>query len=248
VTVAVNDEPWHACLAEEVLARLQVSPGGLGQAEARERMARFGPNALRSPKPVSTWKILLDQFRSVVVLLLLAAAVVAWLLGDPLEAAAVLAVLAINASIGFVTELRARRAMAALLRLEVPRATVVRDGHVREVEAHALVPGDVILVEAGQAVPADARLLAAAELRTNESALTGESLPANKRADVVLPADTPLAERRNSLYMSTAVVAGTGRAVVVRTGMATEVGRIGGLVGGIQDEPTPLEQRLDALG
>lgn len=241
-------EPWHALSPTEVLARLGVGAGGLREDEARARLARFGPNRLDTARPVSAARILVDQFRSVVVLLLVAATVVAWLLGDPTEAAAVLAVLAINASLGFVTEYRARGAMAALRRLEVPRATVLRDGRAREVPAHLLVPGDEILVEAGQAVPADARLVAAAELRTNEAALTGESLPVEKRASVVLPADVPLAERVNCLYMSTAVVAGSGRGIVVATGMSTELGHIGGLVGEIRDARTPLERRLDALG
>ncbi|HET8654335.1 MAG TPA: HAD-IC family P-type ATPase, partial [Longimicrobiaceae bacterium] len=248
MTAATNGAPWHALPAAEALARLDTRAAGLGEMDAADRLARHGPNALRVAKPVSAWKILLDQFRGVVVLLLLGAAVVAWLIGDPLDAAAVLAVLVINAALGFATEYRARGAMAALLGLEVPHATVLRDGRPREIEARALVPGDVVVVEAGQAVPADARLLAAAELRTNEAALTGESLPVGKRAEVVLAPETPLAERANTIYMSTAVVAGSGRAVVVATGMDTEVGRIGGLVGGIREERTPLETRLDALG
>lgn len=241
-------EACHALPGEEVLARLEAPADGLSEAEARGRLERFGPNALRAAKPVSAWKILADQFRSVVVLLLAAAAVVAWVIGDPIEAAAVIAVLVINAALGFATEYRARGAMAALLRLEVPHATVLRDGRPREIAAQGLVPGDVFLLEAGQSVPADARLLAAAELRTNEAALTGESLPVRKDAGAVLAPDTPLAERVNRVYMSTAVAAGSGRAVVVSTGMETEVGRIGGLVGGIREERTPLEHRLDALG
>jgi P-type Ca2+ transporter type 2C len=239
---------WHALLPDEVLARLESSRDGLTDADARARLARYGPNALQSQKPVSAWKILLDQFRSVVMLLLLAAAGFALLLSDPVEAAAIVAVLVINAAVGFSTELRARGAMAALLRLEVPRATVLRDARAREVEAHALVPGDVILLEAGQYVPADARLLTEAELRVNEAPLTGESLPVEKEATVALDEGTPLADRINLVYLSTAVVAGAGRAVVVATGMRTELGRIGGLVGQIREERTPLEQRLDALG
>ncbi|HEX6132417.1 MAG TPA: HAD-IC family P-type ATPase [Longimicrobiales bacterium] len=239
---------WHARDLKSLLAALNTGAAGLTDAEALRRLERFGPNSLEAVRPISAWRILLDQFRSVVVLLLLAAAAVAWLLGDTIEAVAILGVLVINATLGFTTELRARTAMAALLRLEVPKATVRRAGHAREVDATMLVPGDVILVEAGQAVPADARLIAATELRTNESALTGESLPVDKDAHAALVEDTPLAERVNALYMSTAVVAGSGKAVVAATGMHTEVGRIGGLVGGIREERTPLEHRLDALG
>lgn len=241
-------ESWHATSADDLLAYLESGPNGLSSDDARERLTRFGPNAIEITEPVSAWRILIAQFRGVIVYLLGAAAIIALLLGDPLDAAAVIAVLLINAAIGFVTEYRARGAMAALRRLQVPRAIVVRDGHPQEIESHGLVPGDLVLLEAGTAVPADARLLAATELRASEAPLTGESLPVDKRADVILPADTPLAERVNAVYMSTAIVAGSARAVVMATGMRTEVGRIGGLVGGIQAERTPLEDRLDVLG
>lgn len=241
-------EDWHALHLPSLLEQLQTSDEGLSEEEAQRRLEIHGPNSLRLAKPLSAWRILLDQFRSVVVLLLVAAMSVAWLLGDPIEALAILGVLVINAAIGFVTELRAREAMAALLALEVPRATVVRDGRVSEVDATALVPGDIILLAAGQSVPADARLLQATELRTSEAALTGESLPVDKHPAADVTADTPIAERANAVYMSTSVVAGTGRAVVTATGNDTEVGRIGGLVAGIQAERTPLERRLDVLG
>lgn len=239
---------WHAIEAGAVLASLESSPEGLTASEAEARLERFGPNALDVGKPVSAWRILLDQFRGVVVWLLAAAAAISFFLGEPVDAVAVLAVLVINAAIGFATEYRARGAMAALLRLEVPRAIVVRDGTQQEVDARSLVPGDVIFLEAGMAVPVDARLLDSTELRTNEAPLTGESLPVDKAAAVVEDVDTPLADRTNMVYMSTAVVAGTARAIVTGTGMSTEVGRIGGLVREIQSERTPLEDRLDALG
>ncbi len=239
---------WHSLLLNEVVARLETTAEGLRSDEARDRLGRFGHNALHAAKPVSAWKILVDQFRSVVVLLLLSAAVLAWLFGDPHESIAVFAVLAINAAIGFGTEFRARGAMAALLSLEVPSATVLRDGQALHIPANGLVPGDLILVEAGKAVPADARLISAAELQTSEAALTGESLPVDKNPAAILPHGTPLAERVNTLYMSTAVVSGSGKALVVVTGMATEVGRIGALVGQIREGRTPLEMRLDALG
>lgn len=247
ITPEAEDE-WHSMPLEELTARLDTTAGGLPGGEARDRLRRFGPNSLRPAKPVSAWKILIDQFRSVVVLLLLAAAVLAWIFGDPHESIAVFAVLAINAALGFGTEFRARGAMAALLRLEVPTATVLRDGHALHLPASGLVPGDLILVEAGKSIPADARLISAAELQTTEAALTGESLPVDKKAGALLPHQTPLAERANMLYMSTAVAAGSGKALVVATGMATEVGRIGVLTGQIREARTPLEQRLDALG
>ena len=239
---------WHALSPRAAVERLESTSDGLTEPEARARLAKVGPNALRPVSPASAWHILLDQLRSVIVLLLVVAVVLAVLSRDPVDAAAIGVVLAVNVALGFSTELRARRAMEALLTLDVARAVVVRAGRAREMDARELVPGDVVEVEAGQAVPADARLLHTSDLRVSEAPLTGESVPVAKRADPSLPEDAPLAERETMLYKGTVVVAGSGRAVVVATGMDTEVGRIGTLVQGIADEPTPLERRLDGLG
>ena len=192
--------------------------------------------------------MLLTQLRSVLVLLLVGAAAVAAATGDLADVAAIGAVLVLNVAIGFATELRAHRAMEALLQLEVLRARVVREGHSRGVDARDLVPGDVILLEAGQTVPADARLLESTELRTVEASLSGEPGSVSKSSTAVATADAPVADRRAMVYKTTSVVSGTARAVVVATGMATEVGRIGELAGRVVKERTPLERRLDALG
>lgn len=241
------ERAWHTLTPDDALARLASSPDGLTDDEARRRLERYGPNTLHPPKPVSAWRILIDQLESVVVLLLFAAAAVALFLGDPLDAAAIGAVLVINTALGFFTELRARKAMQALLELEVARATVVRNGRAVEIDARELVPGDVIVLEAGQSVPADGRLLSATELHVDEAPLTGESVPVHKHTRP-LPEDTPLPDRQNMVFKATTAVAGSARALVVATGMATEVGRIGELVGGIVEERTPLERRLDQLG
>ena len=240
--------PWHATPTAEVLAKLESRADGIVAGEARARLARHGRNALPSAPPRSAASILIDQFRSVMVLLLIVAVAVALATGDVIDAIAIAAVLVINSSIGFVTELRARRAMHALLQLEVPRATVLRDGERCDVDARELVPGDVIELEAGQGVPADARLLSTTELSATEAALTGESLPVPKRAEVVLSADTSLSERNTMVYKATAIATGRGRAVVVATGRSTEVGRIGDLVQGVKETRTPLERHLDQLG
>jgi Ca2+-transporting ATPase len=231
-----------------VLERLGTRDAGLTDVEARAVRERVGPNALAAAPTRSAWTILAAQLRSVIVLLLVVAAAAALAAGDLLDAAAIAGVLVINVSIGFVTELRARRAMDALMRLDVPRATVVREGVARDIDARDLVPGDVIELEAGQSVPADARLLNAVELRTNEAALTGESLPVSKHADRVLESDTPLPERLNVVYKATAVLTGRARAVVVATGPSAEVGQIGEMMRGVREERAPLEQRLDELG
>jgi Ca2+-transporting ATPase len=239
---------WHTLDAKAVLAQLQSTRDGLTAEEVRKRLERYGPNRLEVTPPASAWSILVAQFRSVVVLLLVVAAGLALALGDPPDAIAIAAVLLINAALGFITELRARRAMDALRGLEVPHATVVREGKTFEISARELVPGDVISLESGQSVPADARLIDATEVRVTEAPLTGESLPVEKRADVVLNDDTVLAERVNMVYQATALVSGSAHAVVVATAGNTEVGLIGGLTSAVADERTPLEHRLDGLG
>ncbi len=246
--LAAVPTPWHALAPAEVCRRLDTTPAGLDEPEAAARLARVGPNEIRPPAPASAWRILAEQFRNVVTLLLVAAAAVALVSGHALDAAAIVAVLLLNAAIGFLTDLPARRALEALTTLQVARATVVRGGRPRDIEARQLVPGDVIALEAGQAVPADARLLAATELRTVEAALTGESLPVEKVAIAELPADTPLPDHGTMVYQGTTVVAGRAQAVIVATGTATEVGRIGTLAAAVPERPTPLQRRLDALG
>jgi len=241
------DQRWHRLEPPEVLTRLESTAGGLASPEAERRLTRYGPNRLEPPEPVSVARVLADQFRSVVVLLLVGAAGAAFLLGDRLEAAAVVAVLAINTGIGFVVELRARRAMEALLHYGVPSARVVRGGESRVVAADTLVPGDVIEVESGDAVPADARILEGAELRVDEAPLTGESAPVGKQVEAVED-DAPLAERASMLWAGTVVTDGQGRGVVVGTGSATELGRIGNLLATVETGSTPLERRLDHLG
>ncbi|HSM59630.1 MAG TPA: cation-transporting P-type ATPase, partial [Longimicrobiales bacterium] len=240
-------EGWHAVAPSDALDRLGSSLEGLDAEEAARRLARFGPNSLAPPKRVSALRILLEQFASVVVGLLVAASVLALFVGDLLEAAAIGVVLAINTVVGFVVEVRARRAMEGLLRFQVPVSRVVRGGQVSELPANRLVPGDVVEVESGDAVPADARIVSAAELRADEAALTGESAPLDKGTAPVEPAAT-LAERASMLYAGTTVTMGRARAVVVATGRATELGRIGTLLEKIRQGPTPLERRLDALG
>jgi P-type Ca2+ transporter type 2C len=239
---------WHTVDVGTVLAALETSADGLSPDEAQRRLVRYGPNRIDVAAPASVWSILVAQFRSVVMLLLVVAAGLAFVLSDTADAVAIGVVLLINAALGFITELRARRSMEALRQLEVPRATVIRDGGLLEISARELIPGDVIALESGQSVPADARLIEATEMRVSEGPLTGESLPVEKDADAVLAPDVVLAERTNMVYQATAVVAGAGRAVVVATGAATEVGHIGALTTSITDERTPLEHRLDALG
>ena len=237
----------HSCSEDVLLHSLRSTPGGLTSAEAAQRLLESGPNELRRPGGPSALRVLADQLRSVVVILLIAAAVISFALGERIEAVAIAAVLAINTVIGFVTEWRARQAMASLLSLDSPQAIALRDGQLRRIAARQLVPGDIIEIGAGQHVPADGRILTAANVQVDESALTGESMPVEKYGGTHAEA-TPLADRANMVHKATTVIAGTARVIVTATGMATEVGEIGTLVEGVEPEQTPLERRLDALG
>jgi Ca2+-transporting ATPase len=237
----------HAETIEALTERLDTSPTGLTDAEASRRLKELGPNRAATPAAISPWAILANQIKSVVVLLLLAAVALAWIMGERAEAAAIGAVLVINVTIGFVTEWRARRAVAALLELDVQRAVVLRSGTLHAVDAEVLVPGDIIALDAGQRVPADGRIVMQQELRIDEAALTGESLPISKHTEP-LPAETPLADRRNMVHLGTTALAGIAHVLVTATGGRTEIGRLDVLVRSVQQPPTPLEQRLDALG
>ena len=239
---------WHARSIDAVLTGMDTSRSGLAEDEAAVRLQRHGPNRLAPAPPVSALKILRAQLTSVIVVLLFAAGVVSLLMNDRLEAAAIAAVLVINTLMGFATELRARRAMEALLQFDSSRASVLRAGQLHSVASATLVPGDIVRLDAGHRVPADARLIESSDLRVDEAALTGESLPVSKHADVVIPEDAPLPERPTMAYKGTTVSAGTGTAVIVGTGGATEIGRVGKLVASVEEKPTPLERRLDALG
>jgi Ca2+-transporting ATPase len=239
---------WHQLGIDATLERLRSARVGLSAAEARARLIRDGPNAIPAPAPTPFWHVLWRQVSSVITLLLIAAATVALLSSDMLDAAAIVGVLLINVALGFATELPARRAMRALLFGDVLRATVLRDGRPAHIDAEDLVRGDVIVLEAGQAVPADARLIEAVEARTVEATLTGEAAPVSKDAALTLPIETALADRRNMLYRGTTMVDGAARALIVETGLHTEVGRIGTLIGTLRDEATPLERRLAVLG
>ena len=233
---------------DSVLQKLAVdSTRGLEEREALKRRNEVGPNQLQVAKQRHLVSILVDQFRSIVIVLLLAAGTLALLFSDLVEAMAIFAVILINATIGFFTEWRATRSMEALRRFARVSCVLLRAGSVRSVAAEELVPGDIVLLEAGDLVPADLRLVQAVKLCANESTLTGESAPVHKHTDV-LAKDTVMLDRRNLAYKGTAITRGKGRGVVVATGMRTEFGRIFEQVSEAEEQRTPLEKRLDSLG
>ena len=238
----------HALEAAAVAESLTVDPAvGLSSAEVTQRRARYGDNALETAQSRAAWRILLDQFKSLVVALLAVAALVAWLTGDKVEAIAILVVLGLNALIGFVTEWQAGRALNALRLSSHTTARVRREQREAMIDTAELVPGDVVILNAGDRVPADLRLLEAASLRAEESALTGESAPVEKDIAAVA-VEAVLAERHSMLYLGTMIAAGRAVALVTATGAQTEMGKIGHLVASVPDEATPLERRLDEMG
>ncbi|HSQ20529.1 MAG TPA: HAD-IC family P-type ATPase, partial [Blastocatellia bacterium] len=244
----VLEQGPHALDAATVTRLLDVDPSrGLSTSEANERRHRFGANALQTIRPRPAWRILLQQFASLIVALLGAAAFIAWATGDRVEAVAILVVLLINTVVGFTTEWKAERALDALRRQARTTARLRRDGHEIKIDAMDLVPGDVIILNAGDRVPADARVITAGGLRVDESALTGESTTVEKSSVAVAP-DAPLVERPSMMYLGTTIAAGHAVGVVTATGAQTELGRIGKLVAEAPDESTPLEKRLAQLG
>jgi len=243
----VVPKPWTVS-AEEILAALATDPQqGLSTQETVRRIGQYGPNVLSEVKPKSSWAIFINQFKNLIVYFLVAASLLSFFLRDHVEGLAIVAVILINAAIGFVTELKGVRSIEALRKLGIVNSRVRRNSTVSEIPAQDLVPGDIIILEGGDIITADLRILTGSKLQTDESPLTGESMPVTKSADV-LADKVPLAERANLLFKGTAVTRGSGEAVVTGTGMATELGTISALVHETVDETTPLEKRLNQLG
>lgn len=234
----------HARTAEECLAALDAGPGGLAAAEAERRLAVFGPNRLPAAEGRSALRRFLGQFHNVLIYVLLGAAVVTAALQHWIETGVILAVVLANAVIGFIQEGKAEQAMTAIRNMLAPHAAVLRDGRRVTVDGADLVPGDVVLLEAGDKVPADMRLLEARGLAAQEAVLTGESVPVDKAVGPVAD-DAALGDRRSMLWSGTLVTKGTARGVIVSTGRATEIGRIGGLLSDVQEITTPLVQQMD---
>lgn len=251
-----DDKHFYTLTSAEALATLQTdAAAGLTDAEAAQRLQTTGPNRLREKKKKTNLQRFFDQFKDVMILILLAAAVVSFVVAcrgeDPMEffePLLILLIVVLNAVFGMVQESKAEKALDALKDMSAPHARVLRDGRAQIIDATALVPGDIIHLEAGDFIPADARLLESASLKCEESALTGESLPTEKSADAVAVGNAPLGDRTNMVFSGCSVSYGTATAMVTATGMQTEIGRIADLLQGTEDEQTPLQQKLGQLG
>ncbi|MBK8417347.1 cation-translocating P-type ATPase [Candidatus Villigracilis saccharophilus] len=240
---------WHLQSIDSSLEALQSKlKTGLSQPEAESRLTKYGRNELIEKSGRTPFKIFWEQITATMVLILIAAAVVAGLLGDTKNTIAITAIVLLYAILGFVQEYRAEQAISALKKLSVPNVRVLRDGALREISARELVPGDIIQLEAGNVLPADVRLLEAVNLRIQEAALTGESEPVEKQTASLSGEGLPLGDRLNMGYMGTIVTQGRGLALVIATGMQTELGKIADLIQQSDSGQTPLQKRLDTLG
>jgi len=247
--MVIEHRPWHTLSPADAAAVLACDTArGLPEKEAARRLTQYGENKLVEAAPRPVWLKFLDQFRNFLVLVLIFAAVLAWVIGDLKDAAVILVVVLLNAGLGFWQEHRAERTLSALKEMLAARARVRRDGQVSEVDANWLVPGDIVLLEAGDRIPADGRLLAAHNLEVEEAALTGESHAVGKSVAALASAELPLGDRLNVLYMNTVVTRGRAELLVTETGMRSEMGKLAGMIAIAEETETPLQRQLDTLG
>ena len=247
---------YHNETTETVVSQLDSDAvRGLSAKQARERLQQYGENKLREKKKKTNWQRFLEQFKDVMILILLVAAAISFVIacveGNPkefFEPVLILLIVILNAIMGVMQESKAEKALDALKNLSAPHARVIRDGAEQVIDAAGLVPGDVIRLEAGDFVPADARLLRSAALKSEESALTGESVPSEKDANAIVDENAPLGDRSNMVFSGCSITYGTATAVVTGTGMNTEMGKIANLLDKEEDGQTPLQQKLAQLG
>lgn len=239
---------WHTLTVEATIQNLRSSPEGLSNDEAAKRLAEYGPNELKATGSISPWKILLDQFKNVLIIILLIATAISFFLGHGVEAIAITVIVLFAVLLGFIQEYRAERAIESLRQMAAPTATVIRAGIEIEVPARELVPGDVVLLVAGDNVPADLRLVESINLQVVEAPLTGESVPVEKHVEALDDADLAVGDRKNMAYAGTSVTYGRARAIVILTGMHTEFGQIARMLESVETGRTPLQENLDKVG
>jgi len=238
---------WHIKSVDRIFKELETSKQGLSLFESASRLKKYGLNVLEEKQGPSAVKIFLSQFRNFLVLILIAAAVVSFIAGHMIDTCLIAAIVFINGVFGFVQDYRAEKSIEALKKMIVKRAVVIRDDREMVVDAGKLVPGDIIVFGEGEAIPADARIIEAVDLKVDESALTGESMGSNKHERVIFE-DACLAERANMVFMGTNVLRGSGMAVVVATGMKTEVGSIAEEVNRTEQKPASFQVEINTLG
>ena len=243
-----NNTPWHALKVEDALKELQVIENeGITQQEAQARLEKFGPNQLEKEKGKSPIKLFLRQFKDVLMIILIIATGLSLAVGETVDAIIILTIVFVSAILGFTQEYRSEKAVEALKKMTSPTATVIRDGNENEIPASQLVPGDIVLLYTGDKIPADSRLIEAHNLKVEEAALTGESAAVDKTT-MPISEDAQLNDRRNMIYTGTIIAYGRAKALVTRTGMQTEFGKIAQMVQKTTTEETPLEKRMASVG
>ncbi len=243
------EEKWHALSSEAAASKLNVDiRNGLTSAEAKQRLETYGYNELEEKKPPTFLERLWESLSEFIVMILIVAAVISAILGDYIEAAAIIAIVILNTAISIIQDSRAEQALAALKKMAAPEAHVIRDGTRVMVPSRELVPGDVVMLEAGTIVPADLRLVQNMNLKAEEASLTGESVPVNKSADHVMDPAAGLGDQHNMAFMSTTITYGRGQGIVTTTGMKTTIGHIAEMIQSVEDEDTPLQKKLDDVG
>ena len=248
-----NDEDtrqpkWHTLEVGDVLRQLSARDEGLTSDEAAQRSTQYGPNELQAARHISPWEILAEQFKNVLIIILIIATALSAFLGEGIDAIAIAVIVLFAVGLGFIQEYRAERAIEALRQMAAPTAAVLRNGEEEEIPAREVVPGDMILIRAGDKIPADARLVEAINLQVEEAALTGESVPVEKITSPLQNVELSVGDRRNLVYGGTAATYGRGRAVVTATGMNTEFGKIAQLLQTVETGKTPLQENLDKVG
>ncbi|MFH1014457.1 MAG: HAD-IC family P-type ATPase, partial [Nitrospirota bacterium] len=239
---------WHQKETKDILDDLQSSSKGLSSEEAQKRLLEYGPNELKEKEKRTLFMMFLDQFKDFMILVLIAAAIISGIIGELVDTIAIIVIVVLNAVIGFVQEYRAEKAMAALKKMAAQIATVIRDGKPANIPAVEIVPGDIVLLEAGKVVPADMRLIETAQLKIEEAALTGESIPVEKHIKALHDEMLPLGDRKNMAYKGTTVSYGRGAGIAAATGMDTELGKIATMLQEEEEVKTPLQKRLAAFG
>ncbi len=239
---------WHVRAVDEVLADLGSTASGLSHAQAEERLAQYGQNRITERQKRTPLLMFFDQFRDFMIIVLIAAAIIAGFLGELFDTIAIIVIVVLNAVIGFIQEYRAEKALAALKKMSAPSATVMRNGKPSVIAASELVPGDIIILESGNIVPADIRILESVQLRVDEAALTGESVPVEKNTAALHDEHLPIGDRKNMAYKGTFVTYGRGRGLVIATGMDTELGKIATMLQEEEEVKTPLQKRLASFG
>ena len=240
---------WHALSREEVLKKLDSGfEEGLPNKEAAERLEKYGPNQLVEGKKTTFWEMVYEQLNNFVIIMLVVAAAISALLGEVVDAGAIIAIVVLNTVMGVIQDNRAQQELEALKKMASPEAQVLRDGHRVSLPARELVPGDIVFLETGNYVPADVRLIEAINLKIEEAALTGESVPVEKNAASVMDSEATLGDRKNTAFSGTVVTYGRGKGIVVSTGMHTQIGLIATMLQSVEEEETPLQRRLDELG